>query len=238
MPSGASPRLRLGVGYDGTIRYFNGIEWIDIPSPTTERLDAVWGSGPNYVWAAGYHGVMLHYPCSPVARYRDPHRIEVGRRSAQGLALPKTAGSFSVPGDTTQTLSSLQIDSGCLHGLRVQLGSWRSSFVTRVPGVQGPQGRVGQSAFASQAIAPGAAEADGAPSVDDASVAVGAADPAAVADGAELEPPGEAWSPQAKSPEAMAMVSNEDAPFMDGVLSRTTTHFARVLKRRIHVLVP
>lgn len=125
---------------------------------------------------------------------------------AQGLALPKTAGFFSVLGDTTQTFSSLQIDSGFLHGFWVQLGPRRSSFVRSVPGVHGPQGRVGQSAFASQDTAPDVADAEGAlpaDAVEGTLLDEGADERDPIAEDAELEATDDAGSPQAARPKAM-----------------------------------
>ena len=41
--------------------HFDGTMWSNVPRQTTEPLNALWGSGPSDVWAAGNSGTLLHY---------------------------------------------------------------------------------------------------------------------------------------------------------------------------------
>lgn len=47
---------------------FNGTTWTPVQSRTTEALRALWGSGPNEVWAAGYTGTLLRWDGSSFSR--------------------------------------------------------------------------------------------------------------------------------------------------------------------------
>jgi len=49
------------VGAAGALLHFDGVSWASIPSPTSNDLRGVWGSGPCDVWAIGdavYHGQL------------------------------------------------------------------------------------------------------------------------------------------------------------------------------------
>lgn len=37
------------------------LQWVVVPSPTTQPLYAVWGAAPHDVWAVGEYGTILHY---------------------------------------------------------------------------------------------------------------------------------------------------------------------------------
>lgn len=56
---GSSASDVFGVGE--TIRRFNGTAWTDMSAPTTQRLRAVWGSGPTNVFAVGQAGTIIRY---------------------------------------------------------------------------------------------------------------------------------------------------------------------------------
>jgi hypothetical protein len=32
-----------------------------VPNPTSWNLNAIWGTGPNDIWAVGERGLILHY---------------------------------------------------------------------------------------------------------------------------------------------------------------------------------
>lgn len=51
----------FAVGDGGALFRKTGTTWAAIPSPTTTRLNAVWGSAANDVFAAGNLGTMLHF---------------------------------------------------------------------------------------------------------------------------------------------------------------------------------
>ena len=40
--------------------HWDGCGWTQATSPTTSNLDAVWGTGPNDVWAVG-NGPFVHW---------------------------------------------------------------------------------------------------------------------------------------------------------------------------------
>jgi hypothetical protein len=67
---GTSATNAFAVGANGRIVHFDGTSWSVMASPTTGRLGAVGGTGPNDVWAVG-DTVALHYDgtkWSPVTR--------------------------------------------------------------------------------------------------------------------------------------------------------------------------
>ena len=67
---GTSATNAFAVGANGRIVHFDGTSWSAMTSPTTGRLGAVGGTGPNDVWAVG-DTVALHYDgtkWSPVTR--------------------------------------------------------------------------------------------------------------------------------------------------------------------------
>ena len=49
------------VGSNGTILRFDGAEWTSAVSPTTERLNAVFGTASDNVWAVGERGTVVRY---------------------------------------------------------------------------------------------------------------------------------------------------------------------------------
>jgi hypothetical protein len=57
---GTSATNAFAVSAGGRIVHFDGTSWSAIASPTTGRLGAVGGTGPNDVWAVG-DTVALHY---------------------------------------------------------------------------------------------------------------------------------------------------------------------------------
>jgi hypothetical protein len=44
----------------GVIFHWDGAQWTE-KLRGTQRLDALWGAGPNDLWAVGYGGEMRHY---------------------------------------------------------------------------------------------------------------------------------------------------------------------------------
>lgn len=68
MPSlwGTSAHRLWGVGQGGNIRHWNGSSWYAVDSgisalDDTFNLTAVWGAGPEDIWAVGLQGVILRY---------------------------------------------------------------------------------------------------------------------------------------------------------------------------------
>ena len=62
------------VGDGGTLAHYDGATWSAVASPTTQPLNAVWGSGPGDVWVAGY--AKLHYDGATWAVVGPPSPIE------------------------------------------------------------------------------------------------------------------------------------------------------------------
>ena len=56
------PRV-VAVGESGLILHFDGNTWKPMTSGVTQRLEAIWGSGPNdiYTVGSGTGGTILHY---------------------------------------------------------------------------------------------------------------------------------------------------------------------------------
>lgn len=46
-------------GSTGRIYYFNGVNWTETPTGTTENIYTIWGNSPNQVFAAGTAGILL-----------------------------------------------------------------------------------------------------------------------------------------------------------------------------------
>jgi hypothetical protein len=58
---GASLNDIWTVGTAGAIARFNGANWSQITSGTTESLNAIWGGAPNDIWIVGNNGTALHW---------------------------------------------------------------------------------------------------------------------------------------------------------------------------------
>lgn len=58
---GSGSRDVWAVSEYGKITRFDGTDWKDVPSGTSDHLRAVAGSGPSDIWVAGDHGTLLHY---------------------------------------------------------------------------------------------------------------------------------------------------------------------------------
>jgi hypothetical protein len=58
---GASEKEIFAVGTGGKAIFYDGTEWKDQPTPTTENLTAVWGTTAKDVWAAGFNGTVIHF---------------------------------------------------------------------------------------------------------------------------------------------------------------------------------
>ena len=58
---GTSSSDLFAVGMIGTILHYEGTEWSDMTSGTTQGLYAVWGTSSSDVYAVGTYGVILHY---------------------------------------------------------------------------------------------------------------------------------------------------------------------------------
>jgi len=58
---GFKERKAFAVGIGGTILHFDGFNWTEMTSPTSERLLSVWGTDFDDVWAVGDFGTILHF---------------------------------------------------------------------------------------------------------------------------------------------------------------------------------
>ncbi|MDB4993111.1 MAG: Glucosyltransferase-I precursor [Myxococcaceae bacterium] len=56
----AGPNELFVVGDEGSIQHYDGNAWTKQSSGTTRRLTAIWGTGPDDVFAGG-NGALLHY---------------------------------------------------------------------------------------------------------------------------------------------------------------------------------
>ena len=57
----ANPLELFSVGADGVVVYYNGSEWAEMNSSTSDLLMSVWGSSPSDVFAVGNYGTIVHY---------------------------------------------------------------------------------------------------------------------------------------------------------------------------------
>jgi hypothetical protein len=81
---------RLGGGLAGVIVHWDGTRWSAVDSATVRDLRAIWGSGPQDVWAVGERGTMVHWDGTPLVARADGHSDRPQRRS--GAAAPTTSG--------------------------------------------------------------------------------------------------------------------------------------------------
>ncbi len=58
---GESEEAIFAVGTRGKAIIYDGKEWKNSDTKTTEMLTSVWGTAANDVWAAGFNGKVLHY---------------------------------------------------------------------------------------------------------------------------------------------------------------------------------
>jgi hypothetical protein len=58
---GTSPDDVWAVGFDGLILHFDGTDWSEVASGTSENLFSVWGYAPDDVWAVGGATTTLHW---------------------------------------------------------------------------------------------------------------------------------------------------------------------------------
>jgi len=89
------------VGWGGSIRRFNGTQWVEVASPTTRTLRGVSAAAPDDVWICGYSGTILHWNGSEWSLVDPPEEetfddismarpdlgFIVGLRSGMGVAI-------------------------------------------------------------------------------------------------------------------------------------------------------
>ncbi len=109
------------VGDSGTILHFDGTNWTKMNSGTTKRLNSIWGTADNNIWACGYDPstaatVLLHFDGSNWA--------EDNLSSSQGA---NAIGGFdAVWACDSASSHSFVATSGALLDRKTDNGSWRT----------------------------------------------------------------------------------------------------------------
>ena len=105
---GSSASDVFGVGE--TLRRFNGTAWTEMSSPTTQRLRAVWGSGPTNVFAVGQGGTIIRFNGTSWSQMLSPTTANLTGVSGVGpnlaFAVAENGGMIKFDGTQWTMVSS------------------------------------------------------------------------------------------------------------------------------------
>ncbi len=105
----------FAIGNDHAIRRWDGDAWRTMPRPEVDDLNALWGSGPDDVWAVGGSGT---YCCGDVLHWNGAEWVEAYTENGSNL--------FSVWGWGTDLVLTCGGDGGEFH--LSERGVWRAEY--------------------------------------------------------------------------------------------------------------